>query len=177
MTLTNDEAKQDDVEGGGAGGRRKAERIQEGTRCKVFSKEGSEQNWNTQYFGYLSLHIGQGWREKWSSNGMPSMIKLKAIQGKSDVWKFIRALEVPISKVVQSNRRKPQSLQFQFGTDKTKIFTHMCTICLQDIIMLGEDKHNESWEKALKKCTTPSNGLKHLVTAPPTQWLYQGTTE
>ena len=56
-------------------------------------------------------------------------------------------------------------MQFQFGTDKTKIFTHMCTICLQDVIMLGEDKHNESWEKALKKCTTPSNGLKHLVTA------------
>ena len=31
--------------------------------------------------------------------------------------------------------------------------------------MLGEDKHNESWEKALKKCATPSNGLKHMVTA------------
>ena len=52
---------------------------------------------------------------KWTSNGIPSMIKLKHIQGTPDVWKFMCELEVPISKVVESNRRKPKSLHFQLG--------------------------------------------------------------
>ena len=100
---------------------------------------------------------------KWTSNGMPSMIKLKPIQGTSDVWKFMRELEVPISKVVESNKRRPKSLQFQLGGPVTKLSTHMCTLCLEEVMLLGEPKHNESWEKALYKVPNSSNGLKHLV--------------
>jgi len=121
--------------------------------------------------------LDKGGGQKWSSNGMPSMIKLKPILGKSDVQKFIHELEVPISKVFPSNRRKAHSLQFQFGTDKTKIFTHMCIICLYNVLMLGENKHNASWEKGVEKMRDTFERAKALGYGPRRSRLYPGTTE
>ena len=82
--------------------------------------------------------LGEKEGSKWTSNGMPPIIKLKPIQGKLDVWKFMRESNLPISKVVETNKRKSQSLHFQLDGLVTNLSTHICTSCLEEVMLLGE---------------------------------------
>ena len=48
--------------------------------------------------------------EKWHDNGLPSLVNFKTVTGKSDVWKFMRVLCIPVTQKVKTHGRKAKPL-------------------------------------------------------------------
>ena len=48
--------------------------------------------------------------DKWHENGLPSLVDLKPIKGKSDVWKFMCVLCIPVTEEIVTTGRKSKSL-------------------------------------------------------------------
>ena len=104
-------------------------------------------------------------KDKWNDSGLPKKVKLDDIktEKKSDVWKFLRVLSTPLHEEVNDGTKKAASLQFALKAKKSKIFTHVCLLCLERIKAIL-NRHNESWAGALCKIVNTGNGYNHLVT-------------
>ena len=76
---------------------------------------------------------------------------------------MFQEMEVPILKEVEKTGRNSGSLTFKFGKAVTKEITHICDICLEDVLKLKK-KTNQSWERAVCRISTTTNEMKHLNT-------------
>ena len=102
--------------------------------------------------------------DKWHENGLPPLVDLKPVKGKSDVWKFMRVLCIPITEEIVTTGRKSKSLQFSLKASAVKTYHHLCLLCLEDVMDIAvENRHNESWSKDLFKVANTGNGLNHLL--------------
>ena len=81
------------------------------------------------------------------------------------VWRFYLALKTPICEQVAPVKKRLAMTQLSVSRSKT--FTHVCLMCLKDVVALGDKAHEDSWNRALCKVATTSNAEHHLSTMHP----------
>jgi hypothetical protein len=91
--------------------------------------------------------------------GVPKRVKYSSVGGgnSAKIWEFYRVLHKPIN---SSIIRKKNS-------HDNKPYTHLCILCLKDLLLNNEDANKNSWLTALFKPTTSTHVLKHIEKCHP----------
>ena len=81
------------------------------------------------------------------------------------VWKFYCVLKTPICKEIAPLKKRLALTKL--AVSRSKKFTHICLLCLQGVISLGDKAHEESWNRALCKLATTRNAQQHMTKMHP----------